>query len=444
MLNIAKHVSKIKNTSGRNDKMSLVKQGAEIEGFKEAMAFIFNPYMHTGIAATKLRKGEHNAKPYSAEEVTVDTIVDYYKTHTTGSDADVHQAWCFINAFDDQLTRDLVEAIITKKLTIGVTVKTFNKVYGDDFIPVTGVMLSEKYSEQKDKVKGPFVVTEKLDGIRRILVKHNGTIAMYSRSGQPDEGLVDIIKEAKYLPDECVYDGELLAQGEYSDCIALRQATNSIANRKGNRTGVIFNVFDMIPADEFMFDKCSVPCDVRKTLLAALFKDEQSLSNLNIAESGVKRIIDYNGIDYDFKYIKPVPVLGVVETEEEIMDLCEPIWERKGEGVMLNTAKGLYEIKRSKSILKVKSTESHDLKIVDFIEGTGKYAGKLGALVVDYNGNRVGVGSGLSDVLRETIWNNKEDYLGLIVEIDCQGESTNQNGGVSLNCPIFKGIRYDK
>ena len=62
----------------------------------------------------------------------------------------------------------------------------------------------------------------------------------------------------------------------------------------------------------------------------------------------------------------------------------------------------------------------------------------LGALVVIYNGNKVGVGSGLSDAQRIEIWENPENYIGKFIEIDTFGESTNQQGTKSLNCPIFK------
>jgi len=81
---------------------------------------------------------------------------------------------------------------------------------------------------------------------------------------------------------------------------------------------------------------------------------------------------------------------------KKIAELVTPIWKRGGEGIMLNTMEGHYEIKRSNSLLKVKYVESMDLKVVDIQEGTGKYEGMMGALVVDYKGYRVGVGSGFA------------------------------------------------
>ena len=54
------------------------------------------------------------------------------------------------------------------------------------------------------------------------------------------------------------------------------------------------------------------------------------------------------------------------------------------------------------------------------------------------------MGSGLTKEQRIEIWNNQEDYLGVMVEIQYFEETTNQNGGKSLRFPVFKTFRYDK
>jgi DNA ligase-1 len=134
-----------------------------------------------------------------------------------------------------------------------------------------------------------------------------------------------------------------------------------------------------------------------------------------------------------------VPILCIVKNFEEVTPIVERIWARQGEGVMLNVATGKYEIKRSKQLLKVKFVKEMVLPVVDFIEGQGKYEDMLGAIVVEYRGSKVGVGSGFTEAQRFEIWNNQEYYKGKLAEIDTFGESQNQAGMVSLNCPIFKG-----
>lgn len=430
---IVQAIRHIASNNSRLHKEAALKQFADLKGFKEVMHFIYNPYIKTGIAAKKLINGKHNCR--CDHEATFEDLINHFAEYTTGDSSSVFKVWSMINSMPAEC-QDIAKAIATKDLKIGVTATTLNKIYGKNFIPKIGVMLAEKYHEQKTKVKGPFIVTEKLDGIRRILVKHNGNVTLYSRSGIEDEGLIEIVDAAKQLPDDMVYDGELLAKGEFRDCIAQRQATNSIANRKGTRTGVVFHIFDMVPYKEFITGKGTTLCSIRKLTLAKLFGDAASCKALGV---NIEPDATVNS-----EVLTPVSILGLCDTESEVQEFAEPIWARKGEGVMLNTFNGTYDIKRSKNILKVKSCESYDLRVVGFQEGTGKYEGALGALIVDYKGSQVGVGSGFTDHDRLWIWDNKSEVLGKIVEIDCFGESTNMSGGTSLNCPIFRGIRYDK
>ena len=297
-------------------------------------------------------------------------------------------------------------------------------------------MLGTPYGDVgPDKTKWPCIVTEKLDGIRRVLIKEEGVCRCFSRSGHEDFGLIEIMRDAEYLPDNTVYDGELLAAGTFKDCIAQRQATNSIANSKGTKTGLTFNVFDMIPVDEFRLGRSSANAMLRKILLGATLMDE-SIQHLD-AERWPMLIQAY-GIHTTLTAIRSVPILGVVNNMLEVEPIVSKIWERGGEGVMLNASSGRDEIKRSKDLLKVKHTEEYVLRVEDVLEGNGKFENMMGALIVDYNGTKLGVGSGFNDAQRIEIWNNPEKYIGTDIEIDTFGESTNALGIKSLNCPIFK------
>lgn len=432
----SKAIMSISRVSGRNDKLALLQKYAETEYFKPILQFIYNPYVRTGIAKAKLKKAVAGA-PVTA--ITPLHVIEYFSKHQTGASSDTSFALTFVNQFEPGTDEyEVAVGMVTKTLKIGVTAKSLNKVYGDNFIPMIGIMKAEKYQDFKDRVKGPFIVTEKLDGARRILVKENGNITLYSRSGIPDDGLVEIEEEAKYLPDNCVYDGELLAVGKFKDSIELRQATNSIANRKGTRTGLTFNVFDLVPLKDFKSGVSKHGALVRKTFLSAMFGDE----SIECLTSNYKSAIAEWGLEYQFKHIKVVPILGIAATESDILSLARPIWDRGFEGVMLNTYEGKYDLTkdRSRDILKVKLVKEIVLPVVDVEEGEGKNIGRVGALVVYYKGEPVGVGSGLTDQQRIDWWNNKGKIIGKSVEIEYFGESKNQQGTVSLNCPIFKRV----
>lgn len=441
----AKIIHLIKRTSSYNDKQYLLKKNENVPGLKEILRFIYDPYNKTGISAAKLGKAlEIKRAPYVMGEeyfISYKDAIKYFKAHNTGTDNDLNMAARFINCTEGLFGEvpfavELAKAIVTQDLQIGVTAKTLNTVYGAKFIPTTGCMLGTKISDvPAHKVKWPCIVTEKLDGVRRVLIKENGICRLYSRSGHEDTGLVEIMEDAKHLPDNRVYDGELLAIGKYVDAVAQRQATNSLAALKGSKRGLTFNVFDMLPLEEFYNGISDDSAHVRKMLLGATLMDE-SIQLLGIDEWPMY-IASY-GIHKNLEFIKPVPILGFAKDMAAVEPIVEQIWLRGGEGVMLNTAESFYEVKRSRQLLKVKKTESHKLQVVGMIEGTGKFEDMLGALVVDYKGNKLGVGSGFTDMQREVIWNNTDAFIDMFIEVDTFGESTNQQGGKSLNCPIFK------
>lgn len=449
MHNIAEVLALIQNVSSYNDKQYILKKNEHVPGLKEVLSFIYNPYIRTGISKAKLSKAVDMATSMRVDItetnfVSYTHIIQYLTEHTTGSDRDLAMVARFI-----QSTRSfcpeaewLANAIVTQDLKIGVTATTLNTVYGKTFIPKVGCMLGKPLSDiRPDKVKWPCIVTEKLDGIRRLLIKENGQVRLYSRSGHEDAGLVDILDEAKLLPDNTVYDGELLAFGDFKDSIALRQATNSIANSKGIKTGLTFNVFDMLPLDEFKQGTSKSTALNRKIILGATLMDDTIKW---LEPERYYELIQAFGIHHPLRFIKPVPILGVAKHMADVEEIVAPIWQRGGEGVMLNTLDGLYEIKRSPQLLKVKHTEEHVLTVVDLEEGAGKFEGMLGALIVDYKGNLLGVGSGFCDADRMAIWEEPDKYIGRQVEVDTFGESINALGTRSLNCPIFKRFVGDE
>lgn len=73
-----------------------------------------------------------------------------------------------------------------------------------------------------------------------------------------------------------------------------------------------------------------------------------------------------------------------------------------GEGLMLRRPGSGYEVGRSTSLLKVKTFHDTEARVVGHAPGTGKHAGRLGALVCELPGGaRFNVGTGLSDAERE-------------------------------------------
>ena len=90
-------------------------------------------------------------------------------------------------------------------------------------------------------------------------------------------------------------------------------------------------------------------------------------------------------------------------------------------------------------IIKVKAKQSFDLKVIGWLPGKGKHAGKIGTLIVDFRGGPQGAGTGLKDSQRDPE-KFVDDWLGKIVEIECLGVTADN----MLREPRMKGIRHDK
>ena len=77
-------------------------------------------------------------------------------------------------------------------------------------------------------------------------------------------------------------------------------------------------------------------------------------------------------------------------------------WTRGGaEGIMLYRGAGLYQAKRTNDLLKLKSYEDAEARVIEVLPGKGKYQGMLGSLLVESSdGQRFRVGSGFTDAQR--------------------------------------------
>ncbi|WP_149195224.1 DNA ligase [Luteimonas suaedae] len=72
-----------------------------------------------------------------------------------------------------------------------------------------------------------------------------------------------------------------------------------------------------------------------------------------------------------------------------------------GEGLMLHRRDARYRVGRSDDLLKLKPFDDAEARVIGYTAGKGKYAGMVGALVVERaDGVRFRLGSGLSDVQR--------------------------------------------
>ncbi len=129
------------------------------------------------------------------------------------------------------------------------------------------------------------------------------------------------------------------------------------------------------------------------------------------AQSGpfTDRISVLNGLvsQIDQPWVKAVAQFQL-PNHESLQALLEKTVKLGGEGLMLHRGASHYQALRNDDLLKLKMHEDADARVVAHITGKGKYAGMLGALVVETPGSdsepgrRFKLGTGFSDALRRS------------------------------------------
>ena len=399
----------IQTTSGSKAKLELLENQKENTLLKNILKFTLDPYIKTGIGTSKLHKKIDLSE--IKEYAFVEEVFEYLEKNNTGRDEDIAQVQQFI-AHQDQKYKDLWEMIFTKSLNIGISEKTVNEVW-PGLIPSFGIQLAHRLEDYMDFLDGKFIfITEKLDGNRCFARVKDHTCTFYARSGRIIEGLDEVDNELSRLTDGW-YDGELIANSF--------QETQSQARRKGEKKDLVFNVFDYLLEGEVREQKCSHTYRQRRVFLNQIFQGIESWKHVKLVP-----IIAEGTYDYDW-----------------VMKILDQYTSKGSEGIMINLDQP-YEFKRTENLIKVKKMYTVDLKVIHIQEGNGQNQGKVGALVVDYKGYSVGVGSGLTKEQREYYWEHPEEIIGKIIEVQAFEETTNQGGELSLRFPVFRRIRNDK
>lgn len=431
---------RIGSTTSRKEKEEIIASFNDNDTILEAFYFLFNPFIHTGISRTKIKKTINVQKDTTL--TTPKQVFDYLDKYDTGRDVDIKNVQEYIESAVDKtdsgIDRDeqrFLNSLFTKTLKIGVTASTVNKALGYKFIPEFKVQLSHSFDKYKNSIPNEFTITEKLDGHRTLCVVDDmGFVDFFTRKGNDVLRLTQIEDSVKNWVGKTnilgratfnsgvVLDGEIIVQkGETDD---LFNETSKIIRKNGEKTGLVFHVFDIIPREVFLSNDMSkpLPYSERRKTLNSLF-----------------------AIADDQEWLKLVPALYSGSDTEQIEKIAHDLIEEGKEGAMVNDNSANYQFGRTKSLLKVKEFHSADLVVTGYFEGQGKYEGTLGGLIVDYNGNEVKVGSGFTDEQRDEYWAKREEMINRIVQIDFFSESTNQNNDeISLRFPTIKGVREDK
>ena len=214
-------------------------------------------------------------------------------------------------------------------------------------------MLAHDYNDYKDKIQFPIYSQPKLDGIRCI-VKSDG---MWTRNGKQiisAPHIFEALKPLFELNSDLILDGELYADksvADFNTIVSCVRKTKPTSVDLETSKKIQYWVYDLPSHNGLFWDR-----------LTAL---DELLSSYHLS-------------------IKVVTTTKI-ESEDLINIYYKEYMEQGYEGQILRT-NSLYENKRSKSLLKYKTFNDAEFKILGIVEGLGNLSGKVGKLQFKING----------------------------------------------------------
>jgi len=347
-----------------------------------------------------------------------------------------NQALFTINTLRQQATEtewnNWYRRILIKDLRCGVSEKTVNTVVKsirpEYLVPVFSCQLAHDGANHESKVTGEKLIEVKLDGVRVITVVYpSGQVDMYSRNGKELNNFPhiaqQIAKHAVFFAEPTVLDGEIMS-ASFQDLMKQVHRKSDVQS-----TDAVLNLFDIVTLREFQ------------------------------AGTGEHRQIDRSfTLKAWYEHIKD-HMPNVTTVGCELVDLRDPVGAARFaeinnmaikhgyEGIMIKDPEAKYETKRTVAWLKQKPFIEVSLKVVGLEEGTGKNAGRLGALICEGEDDgiqiRTNVGSGLTDALRDEIWADQASVVGQVVEVRADAKTRSQDSDAvwSLRFPRFMRFR---
>lgn len=357
-------------------------------------------------------------------------------------------------------TAHLFELIVNKNLECGINSSTINKACKGlipeyPYMRCSGVSnLSGKSAQDWLKAGNTVISQEKMDGMFVNLNVENGGISLMSRNGSPypeqHPAFEQLRTAADKLDEGYQYHGEFLITDKAGNILPREQGNgifNSILKNPNfvKQDGGLFGE-SFVPDGSFDPKKHQVLFVVwDKIPLALTLEDKPEKSPLN--QDYILRLESLSG------QIESLgnPAIRLVETMtfdslQKAQEHFESVLQRGGEGIICKLAHAKWKDGTSAQQIKLKVDFSVDLEICGFMEGNGKYKGNLGSVECRTSDGLLKVSvSGFNDKERMEIWQNRDSYMGKIMEVQANCIlSSRSNDTKSLFLPRFVEIRTDK
>lgn len=441
----------LRQDSSLNYKKDILRKYSDYVPFQKFLVYVYNPrvnyFMKKLPDVISYGHGDHSIiKMYSLLE-------QLKQREVTGNQAQEVVREYLLNT--NQVIRELFELVIGRDIRAGVGVGIINEVY-KGLIEETPYMrcstLDEKTLERFNTLPEGFLTQDKLDGIFNYIIKANDTVCMLTRAGTvwTSESLKQDMVECPdkvYVGEGLIYkDGKPLDRKTGNGMITSyikREATLESLQEKLNKAkpnskqegNLTFELVDK--QEEFEQVDKALHFVIWDSLTLEEF--EQGLSTRPYTE----RFGEAIKATFMTSKLKPVSSYRVYSMKEA-QAIADDFISEGGEGAIVKKLDTIWKDGTSKDMLKIKAVLDADLVCVDVEVGSGKYKGKVGALVLETSCGRlrVKVGTGLNDLDRAKPF---DYYIGKVIEIQYNEFIKSKSKSTdSLFLPRFVEVREDK
>ena len=296
------------------------------------------------------------------------------------------------------------------------------------------VQLAKPYDHKYlEKFRGMGFYSRKFDGKRMYYLDD----IAYSRDNKicrpaPIAHITAQISACHELRD-FVTDGEVLYFNEdYSENFKKAISLTSRIERSPECERLYYVIFDIIHDDFFRVEENSEnPFSEEYAMLLQKLEAQEIEGRCDLLKT-------------------KLPNVYIAKQSDDLFKFTNHPQYKDWEGLMLRDAGAPYQYKRTDKLLKIKQWQDIECKVVGVKAGIGKHLGRLGALIVDYKGYVVAVGSGFNDQEREILWRELKEggrlYDSLVngelyIKVKYFEESQDADGNISLRFPTYLCFR---
>jgi DNA ligase-1 len=325
------------------------------------------------------------------------------------------------------MSRLLLLNILNKDLRAGFDVKSINKARKGTIpeFPYMRCSLPSEVNLERWDWKGGIIVQEKADGLFCNMMKFTATTVMQTRNGQqfPDKPFKTIQDEYfKEFPNNTVSMGEVLVMRD--GVVLSRKEGNGVINHvmKGgefdNNEKPILKLWDIVDTTEYIAKQSVTPYYSR---LARLRDPVSYCKDISLIET------------------------RLVTSYREAIEFYKEARKLGKEGAVAKTLEGIWKSHTSKDQVKLKNESVCELRVLDFLPGTGKNYDTFGSLLcVSECGELSAAVSGFTDAKRLEIHLNREKWRDSIISVKFNEVINDRKLGWSLFSPRFEEERFDK